>query len=96
MAVDCLIGWYVENKPAKGQWQIDGIDINPADICCPTLAVIPESDRIVPPESAKALFDALPADIRSELHPSAGHIGMMVGSRAEKSTWQPLVEWLAQ
>ncbi|WP_417823274.1 alpha/beta fold hydrolase [Thalassospira lucentensis] len=96
VAVDCLIGWYVENKPASGQWQIDGIDINPADICCPTLTVIPESDRIVPPESAQALFEALPADIRSELHPSAGHIGMMVGSRAQKSTWLPLIEWLAQ
>ncbi|WP_287451201.1 alpha/beta fold hydrolase [Thalassospira sp.] len=95
VAVDCLIGWYVENRPAKGQWQIDGIDINPADLSCPVLAVIPENDRIVPPESAQALFDACPEDLRTELHPSAGHIGMMVGSRAEKSTWEPVVNWLA-
>jgi len=96
VAVDCLIGWYVENRPAKGRWQIDGIDINPADLSCPVLAVIPENDRIVPPESAQALFDACPEDIREELHPSAGHIGMMVGSRAEKSTWKPVVDWLAK
>jgi len=60
VAVDCLIGWYVENRPAKGQWQIDGIDINPADLSCPVLAVIPENDRIVPPESAKARVDTCP------------------------------------
>jgi len=96
VAIDCLIGWYVENKPAKGEWQIDGIDINPADISCPTLAVIPENDRIVPPESAQALFAFLPEDMRTELHPSAGHIGMMVGSRAEKSTWGPVLDWLAE
>ncbi|WP_233432974.1 alpha/beta fold hydrolase [Thalassospira povalilytica] len=95
VSVDCLIGWYVENKPAKGEWQIDGIDINPADLSCPVLAVIPENDRIVPPESAKALFDAFPEDLRTELHPSSGHIGMMVGSRAEKSTWDPVAKWLA-
>ncbi|WP_417829679.1 alpha/beta fold hydrolase [Thalassospira sp.] len=95
VAVDCLIGWYVENRPAKGQWQIDDIDISPADLSCPVLAVIPENDRIVPPESAQALFDACPEDLRTELHPSAGHIGMMVGSRAEKSTWKPVVDWLA-
>lgn len=96
VAVDCLIGWYVENKPAKGEWQIDGIDITPSDLSCPVLAVIPENDRIVPPESAQALFDACPEDIREELHPAAGHIGMMVGSRAEKSTWIPVVEWLGK
>ena len=94
VAIDCLIGWYVENKPAKGEWQIDGININPADISCPTLAVIPENDRIVPPESAQALFENLPKDLRTELHPSSGHIGMMVGSRAEKSTWQPVLDWM--
>lgn len=96
VAVDCLIGWYVENRPAKGQWQIDGIDINPGDLSCPVLTVIPENDRIVPPESAQALFDACPEDVRSELHPSSGHIGMMVGSRAEKSTWKLVVDWLAE
>lgn len=95
VAVDCLIGWYVENRPAKGQWQIDDIDINPADLSCPVLTVIPENDRIVPPESAQALFEACPEDLRTELHPSAGHIGMMVGSRAEKSTWKPVVDWLS-
>lgn len=96
VAVDCLIGWYVENRLANGAWEIDGIKMDPADICCPVLAVIPQNDRIVPPESAQALCDALPVDLRRELHPAAGHIGMMVGSRAETSAWKPVVDWLDQ
>jgi polyhydroxyalkanoate synthase len=94
VAIDCLVGWYVENRPAKGDWVIDDIPISPADIHCPTLVVIPESDRIVPPESARALYDVLPAQLRCAHTPPAGHIGMMVGSRAEKSTWRPVMAWL--
>ncbi len=96
VAVDCLIGWYVENRPAKGQWAIDDIVIDPADITCPTLVVIPANDRIVPPETALALYDKLDPDIRTAQRPAAGHIGMMVGSRAQSSTWQPLIDWLAE
>ncbi|WP_254424327.1 alpha/beta fold hydrolase [Thalassospira marina] len=94
VAVDCLIGWYVENRPAKGQWAIDDIPMTPADVSCPTLVVIPENDRIVPPESALALYEKLDAGIRTAHRPSAGHIGMMVGSRAQSSTWQPVIDWL--
>ncbi|WP_417845101.1 alpha/beta fold hydrolase [Thalassospira sp.] len=94
VAIDCLIGWYVENRPARGQWAIDGVKIDPAGIACPTLVVIPENDRIVPPESALALFDGLAPSLRTAHRPSAGHIGMMVGSRAQSSTWQPALDWL--
>ncbi|WP_245835380.1 alpha/beta fold hydrolase [Thalassospira mesophila] len=94
VAIDCLIGWYVENRPARGNWAIDGIAIDPAGVTCPTLVVIPENDRIVPPESALALFDGLDPSLRTAHRPSAGHIGMMVGSRAQGSTWQPVVDWL--
>ncbi|RCK43085.1 poly-beta-hydroxybutyrate polymerase [Thalassospira profundimaris] len=96
VAVDCLIGWYVENRPARGQWAIDDMTIDPAAIRCPTLVVIPSNDRIVPPESALALYDKLNVDIRTAHRPAAGHIGMMVGSRAQSSTWQPVVDWLAE
>jgi polyhydroxyalkanoate synthase len=94
VAIDCLIGWYVENRLARGQWEIDGVTMEPAGVTCPTLAVIPENDRIVPPESALALYDGLAPALRTALRPAAGHIGMMVGSRAQTSTWQPVVDWL--
>lgn len=82
---------YGENLTAKGQWMIDGTTIHPGQINVPTLAFIPQNDRIVPPQSALALAKALKADTRT---PNAGHVGMVIGHRAEEECWRPLTDWL--
>jgi polyhydroxyalkanoate synthase len=58
----------------------------------PTLLAIPSSDRIVPPESARALSNLIPD--ATVLTPPSGHIGMVVGARAERGLWTPLRDWL--
>jgi polyhydroxyalkanoate synthase len=88
----CLFGWYIDNQPASGRWQVAGTVIDPAAIACPTLGVIPATDRIVPPASAGALVSAIPG--AELLSPQAGHIGMIIGRSAEKKLWIPLVDWL--
>src|SRR3546814_12215491 len=67
-----------------------------SDVCSSdlTLCVIPAQDRIVPPASATALADAIPGAER--LTPAAGHIGMVVGARAEKAVWQPPLAWISE
>ncbi len=92
VARECLLGWYGENTPAQGKWRIDGAPVRPADLRLPCLALIPERDRIVPAASASALADAIPGAVR-RLAP-AGHIGMVVGSRAEAECWRPLADWI--
>ena len=92
VARDCLAGWYGANSPAAGDWRIAGRPVRPADCRLPSLAVIPDHDRIVPPRSALALAEALP-DVEV-LRPAAGHIGMVAGSRAEEAVWRPLRSWL--
>ena len=42
--------------------------------------------------AALALAEAIPHARR--LNPQAGHIGMVVGTRAESALWQPLSAWL--
>lgn len=93
VARECLFGWYGENSPAQGTWEVSGQTIDPSQITCPTLGIIPAQDRIVPPASAQALIDAIPG--AESLSPQAGHIGMMVGGRAAAQLWQPLTDWLA-
>jgi polyhydroxyalkanoate synthase len=92
VARECLLGWYGENTPAKGAWRVDGQVIDPARIGLPILVAIPGTDRIVPPASARALADAIPQ--AHVLLPPSGHIGMVVGSRAEEGLWRPLADWL--
>ena len=91
-AKECLHDWYQENTPAKGQWVVNSAPVQPQYISCPSLTIIPATDRIVPPESAQALADILPLNIT--LKPALGHIGMMSGSRAEKLVWRPIHEFL--
>lgn len=92
VARECLIGWYGENRPAAGRWVVDGHAIRPQDWKKPTLVVLPERDKLVPKEGAAALLAQIPGATR--LDAPSGHIGMMVGPRAEAGLWQPLADWL--
>ena len=93
VARECLGQWYGENATALGAWRLSGRAVLPQRIKLPSLAVIPDQDRIVPPGSALALAKALP-DCRI-LRAPTGHIGMMSGGRAEAAVWQPVADWIA-
>lgn len=92
VARDALAGWYGRNDPALGNWLIGGLPVDPAQVRVPTLALIPERDRIVPPASATVLALSIPS--AQMLRPSLGHIGMVVSAGAETEVWRPLAEWL--
>jgi polyhydroxyalkanoate synthase len=92
VARECLGGWYGENSTAHGAWQLSGRAVLPERLRIPSVAVIPDEDRIVPPASAQALAKALPCC--ETLRAPTGHIGMMSGGRAESSVWRPLAAWI--
>ena len=92
VARECILGWYGENTTARGEWRLRGRAVRPAQVKLPTLIVVPEQDRIVPPASAMALARAMPH--ATLLKPPLGHIGMVVGSQAPAALWQPLARWL--
>jgi polyhydroxyalkanoate synthase subunit PhaC len=88
----CLSEWYGENAPARGNWRIAGLPVDPAAIATPTFVAVPGRDRIVPPESARILASLIPNAVLHQ--PAAGHIGMAAGARAEISLWRPLCDRL--
>jgi len=93
-ARDCLIGWYVDNLPDRGEWIMDGEPVRPEDVHVPSLVVIPKRDYIVPSLSSEPLLRLLP-DV-TPMYIDGGHIGMMVGSRAKGGLYTPLAKWLAK
>jgi len=94
VALECLEGWYLENRPMAGSWEIAGSPVDPRKMLMPSLLVVPEDDTIVPPSSALALATMLPnADL---IKLKAGHIGMMAGSKAVERLYAPLGAWLGQ
>ncbi|MDH5558910.1 MAG: alpha/beta hydrolase, partial [Alphaproteobacteria bacterium] len=93
VARECIGGWYGDNAPARNRWIVAGRPVRPDLLDTPSIALIPSRDRIVPPESAGALADAIPACRRVDVE--AGHIGMVVGSGMEQAVWTVLRDWIA-
>ncbi len=92
VARECLAGWYGANTPARGEWRVAGLAVDPAALRLPAFVAVPARDRIVPPESARPLAGLIAG---AALHqPGAGHIGMVAGSSAERALWRPLRAWI--
>ena len=94
VAAECIGGWYGENSPAAGQWRVDGTAVDPAALRVPTLVALPSQDRVVPTASAAPLAQLIPG--AAVLRPRGGHVGMVVGARAQAELWQPALDWLRQ
>ncbi len=90
--VEVLVDWCLDNTPARGGWRVGGEPVRPERISVPTWVVTSSTDRISPPASSAPLAQHIPQARLREIQ--AGHIGMMVGSRAEAELWQPLDAWL--
>jgi polyhydroxyalkanoate synthase len=93
VARECLGDWYGGNVTAKGDWRIGGEAILPQRVSLPSLCILPDQDRIVPPASAAALAENLPG--AKVYQPAVGHVGMIVSAVAERRVWRPLADWLA-
>ena len=90
---ELLIDWCLENRTNRGLWLVDGVAVRPEGVARPTMVVASRSDRIAPPAGVLPLVERIPGARRLEI--DAGHVGMMVGSRAREAMWAPLAAWLA-
>jgi polyhydroxyalkanoate synthase subunit PhaC len=93
-ARECLRLWYRDNLPMRGEWRVSGLRVDPRTITVPAFVAVPRRDRIVPPESARALARLLPNVTLVE--PDAGHVGMTTGRAAPALLWEPLRAWLGE
>lgn len=78
--------FYMADRPGRGAWWIHGTRIVPGRLPCPAIEFVSATDRIVPAASAAGLPDSRTV--------AAGHVGMIVGSRARRTLWEPLRDWL--
>ncbi|MGC8523628.1 MAG: alpha/beta fold hydrolase [Acidibrevibacterium sp.] len=94
VAREALGGWYGDNTPARGNWLVAGLPVDPATLRLPTLVAAPTRDRLVPPASARPLATLVPE--ATLITPQAGHIGMIAGTNAETVLWRPMLSWLRE
>ena len=76
------------DDPGGSRWTVGGRIVSPDAIGCPAVEFVSLTDRIVPAATAIGLAD------RRDLN--AGHVGMVMGSRARAQLWKPLADWLSE
>ena len=87
------VDWFMKDDClARGEIELGGRTVDLRSIDCPVLNVIGEADHIVPPESTKPIMDVLP-DVE-ELRFKAGHVGLIIGKSAQRSSIPGIAAWL--
>lgn len=79
---------FAANMSGTGDWILDGQRITPETLPCPARQFVSTTDRIVPLASCPQAIEQIPS--------SAGHVGMVVGSSARTTLWEPMAKWLSQ
>jgi polyhydroxyalkanoate synthase len=88
----------VKNNPLRtGKVNISGHEIDLAAIKVPVLVFAGNTDGIAPIPSVKAIVPLLSnaEEVRFEIVPG-GHLGMLTGRAARRTTWVVMDEWIAR
>ena len=84
----------VANRLTSGGFVIDGRTVSLADVTCPILAFVGLRDDIAKPAAVRAI-ERVAFNARVHVVPvKAGHLGLVVGSRALSVTWPTVSEWM--
>ena len=70
--------------------------VNLKRITCPVLNLMAAHDDLVPCAQSEPFNDLVASSDRKAIKLPAGHIGLAVGSRAQRELWPRTVEWLAE
>jgi len=87
-ARELFLDLFASDLPGKGQWRVGGSVVAPRALTMPVLEIASTTDHIVPAATTPGVGDRIDLAL--------GHVGMIVGSRAKQSLWEPLAEWLSR
>lgn len=85
---DLFEGFFGADRPGRGEWRVGGAPVDPAALDCPIRNIVSTTDRIVPEVAATTAGERVAL--------GTGHVGMVVGRRAQTTLWHPLLVWLSQ
>lgn len=86
---------YQENRLVQGTMPLGKHIVNLKKITCPVLNLMARRDDLVPCSQSRPFNDLISSQDRKTIEFDAGHIGMAVGSKAQRELWPQASEWLA-
>ena len=85
-----------DNQLATGRVEVGGKVAELDSIECNFLAFAGETDILVPPEIAEKIVEIVASKDKEFRVAHGGHMGVIIGSKAQKAVWAESVEWLAE
>jgi len=87
---------YQQNLLVKNQMPVGRHTVDLKKLVCPLLNLMATADDLVPCAQSEPLNDLVGSSDRKSIKFKAGHIGLAMGSRAQKELWPQVVQWLAE
>ncbi len=90
-----IVDLYRHNLLIKGEWVIGGEVLDLRRLRANLLTVIAQGDHITPPCQSEAILTKVSSSDKELYRIPGGHIGIMAGSSAYKTTWPHIDKWLS-
>jgi len=87
---------YQKNLLVQGKLRLGPKRIDLKNITCPILNLMAANDHLVPCGQSQPFNDLVGSSDRKSINFPAGHIGLAVGSKAQRDLWPKAAEWLAE
>jgi polyhydroxyalkanoate synthase len=87
--------YYQDNRLVRGSLALGGRPVRLGAIRCPLFVLGAQADDIAPPESVRALIDAVASRDKEYAELPGGHLSLIAGRRAAAHCWPQVAGWLA-
>ncbi len=91
---DMAVKVAVDNKLASGEIEIGDKLAELNKISCSMLVFAGETDSLVPPSIAERIMDVVASQDKAFYVVPGGHMGVILGSRAQQAVWAEAASWL--
>lgn len=89
-----IVELYRRNALINNQLTVRNGKVNLAEIKANLLTVIAAADHITPPCQSESILQKVGSRDKEAYHIHGGHIGIMAGSSAQRTTWPHIASWL--
>ena len=87
---------YQNNELVRGEFELGQQRVDLEQIRCPLLLLTADKDHLVVPTSTRGICRHVGSREVDELRIDAGHVGLVVSSKAHKTLWPAATRWLAE
>jgi polyhydroxyalkanoate synthase subunit PhaC len=89
-------GLYQQNLLVQNRMPVGKHIVDLRKITCPVLNIMAQNDDLVPCAQSAPFNDLVSSTDRKSIVVPAGHIGLAVGTKAQKEAWPEACRWLAE